>query len=59
MQARHFFKVGQARAQAKTALLCLAQQLAAQLPGMADQLLGVVKEHGHGDELTTTDVFDK
>ena len=42
-QVRHFFKVGQPRAQGKTILLCLAQQLAEKLAGMADLLLKVVE----------------
>ena len=57
-QVRHFFKVGQPRAQGKTILLCLAQQLAEKLAGMADLLLKVVEEHGDGAQLSLTDTFN-
>ena len=57
-QVRHFFKVGQPRAQGKTMLLCLAQQLAEKLTGMADLLVKVVEEHGDGAQLSLTDTFN-
>ena len=39
-------------------LLCLAQQLAKSLQGMADLLLPVVKEHGDGAQLSLIDAFN-
>ncbi|KAF5838041.1 WD40-repeat-containing domain protein [Dunaliella salina] len=56
---RHFFKVGEPRAQGKAMVLCLALQLAEQLPGMATLLWLVAKEHGSADQLTLKDTFDK
>ncbi|KAF5838039.1 hypothetical protein DUNSADRAFT_3473 [Dunaliella salina] len=56
---RHFFKVGEPRAQGKAMVLCLALQLAEQLPGMAALLWLVAKEHGSADQLTLKDTFDK
>lgn len=44
-QACHFFKVGQQRAQGRTMVLCLAQQLAERLNGFADLLAPVVLEN--------------
>ena len=59
-QAQHFFKVGQQRAQGKTMLLCLAQQLAERLPGFAVLLLAAVTEAGRSmPELTLLDTFEK
>ncbi|KAF5840146.1 hypothetical protein DUNSADRAFT_17630 [Dunaliella salina] len=58
VQVRHFFKVGQARAQGKVMLLCLAHQLCKQLPGMVDQLLPVVEEHGAAAHLSMDEVFE-
>jgi hypothetical protein len=57
--AHHFFKVGQQRAQAKTMLLSLASQLAERLPGMAAELLPVIKEHGVASSLSMQDTFEK
>ena len=57
-QVCHFFKVGAPRAQGKTLLLCLAQQLAEKLPGMADLLVKVVEEHGDGAQLSLADTFN-
>lgn len=59
-QVRHFFKVGQARAQARAMVLSLAVQLAQQLPGFAATLTSVVKEHGDGSQLDgMKDVLNK
>ena len=58
-QAWHFFKVGQPRAQGKTMLLCLAQQLAEGLAGMAGLLLPVVTEHGDAGQLSMKDTFER
>ena len=62
-QAQHFFKVGQQRAQGKTMLLCLAQQLAEKLPGFAPLLLASVKElvavGSSMSELSLLDTFEK
>ena len=63
VQAMHFFKVGQQRAQGKTMLLCLAQQLAEKLPGFAPLLLASVKElvavGSSMSELSLLDTFEK
>ncbi len=56
---RHFFKVGQPRAQGKAAVLCLAQQLSKQLPGFADLLLPVVEKHGNASALSMLEAFDR
>jgi hypothetical protein len=58
-QVKHFFKVGQERAQGKAMILCLAQQLAEQIPNMAKKLLPVVNEHGNGGSLSMVEAFDK
>ena len=60
VQVRHFFKVGQARAQGRAMLRCVALQLAQQLPGFAAALATVVREHGDGSALRgLKDMFDK
>ncbi|KAF5843009.1 hypothetical protein DUNSADRAFT_3138 [Dunaliella salina] len=56
---RHFFKVSEPRAQGKAMVLCLAMQLAEQLPGMAQILLPRAKEHGNANQLTLQDAFNK
>ena len=56
-QVRHFFKVGQARAQGKVMVACLAQQLAEQLPGFAAQISDKALE-GWAD-LSLVDLFDR
>jgi hypothetical protein len=56
--AQHFFKVGEQRAQASAMVLCLAQQLAERLPGMAAQLLPVVEKHGAGSSLSLVQAFE-
>jgi len=56
-QVRHFFKVGQERAQGKAMVLCLAHQLAEQLPGMAAELQPVVTERGNGSNMSMVDAF--
>jgi hypothetical protein len=56
-QAHHFFKVGEARAQARGALLSLAAQLAQSLPGFLDAVTPVVAEHGAGTSLGLLDTF--
>jgi len=58
-QVRHFFKVGQERAQGKAMVLCLAHQLAEQLPGMAAELLPVVTEHGNGSCMSMVEAFER
>jgi hypothetical protein len=58
-QARHFFKVGQARAQGRAMILSLAVQLATRLPGLAQLLLPMATEYGGRMELTLDDVFAK
>ena len=62
-QAQHFFKVGQQRAQGKTMLLCLAQQLAEKLAGFAPLLLTAVKELAAAGsslpDLTLLDTYEK
>ena len=40
-------------------VLCLAHQLAEQLPGMAEQLLPAVQKHGNAAELSTQEVFER
>ncbi|KAL6759842.1 hypothetical protein V8C86DRAFT_1227862 [Haematococcus lacustris] len=55
--AHHFFTVGQARSQGRTMLLCLAQQLAEKLPGLAELLLPVVEQHGNASQLSLQDTF--
>jgi hypothetical protein len=59
VQVRHFFKVGQARAQGKAMLRCVAAQLAGQVPGYVKLLLPVVKEHGDGGDMPLKDMFEK
>ena len=59
LQVRHFFKVGEARAQGKACVLSLAYQLAEKLPGLAGKLEGVVEQHGAGAKLTLVEVFEK
>ena len=60
VQVRHFFKVGQERAQARAMLCAVAVQLAQQLPGYAAVLAPVVREHGAGGSLRgLKDMFDK
>jgi len=59
LQARHFFKVGEARAQGKAMILCLAQQLAEQLPGMASALVPVVKQYQNAGDLTMAEAFQR
>ncbi len=56
-QVRHFFKVGQRRAQGKAMVACLAQQLAEQLPGFAAQLDAQALE-GWAD-LSLRDLFER
>eukprot|EP00798_Chlamydomonas_sp_ICE-L_P009671 gene9671-8494_t len=56
---KHFFKVGEKRAQATSMVLSLAFQLAEKLPGMAELLVSVAKEHGTGDGLLLRDLFDR
>jgi hypothetical protein len=57
--AQHFFKIGQPRAQGKVMVLCLAHQLAERLPGLAELLVPVVKEHGDAADLSMTQAFEK
>ncbi|KAJ9527505.1 hypothetical protein QJQ45_025765 [Haematococcus lacustris] len=57
VMAHHFFTVGQARSQGRTMLLCLAQQLAEKLPGLAELLLPVVEQHGNASQLSLQDTF--
>mgnify|MGYP006297870951 CR=1 FL=1 len=59
VQARHFFKAGESRSQGKVMILCLAQQLLAQLTGLAGLLLPVVETHGSGASLSMQEVFEK
>ena len=56
---KHFFKVGEARAQALTMISSLAYQLAQKLPGMAELLEPVVQQHGGGADLPLEEAFDK
>jgi len=51
--------VGQERAQGKAMVLCLAHQLAEQLPGMAAELLPVVTEHGNGNSMLMVEAFER
>ncbi|GFH06654.1 WD_REPEATS_REGION domain-containing protein [Haematococcus lacustris] len=55
--SHHFFTEGQARSQGRTMLLCLAQQLAERLPGMANLLVPVVEQHGDATQLSLQDTF--
>ena len=57
LQAWHFFKVGELRAQGKVMLLCLAQQLAEGLPGLADLILPVVEKHEDAAQLSMEMTF--
>ncbi|GFH17743.1 WD_REPEATS_REGION domain-containing protein, partial [Haematococcus lacustris] len=59
VMAHHFFTVGQARSQGRTMLLCLAQQLAEKLPGLAELLLPVVEQHGNASQLSLQDTFTR
>ena len=59
VQIRHFFKVGEQRAQGKAMMLCLAHQLAEQVPLMADLLEPVVKEHGNASNLSMKETFTR
>jgi len=56
---RHFFKAGEPRAQGKAMVLCLAQQLADQVPRMAVLLEPVAKEHGNAAGLSMKESFIK
>jgi len=58
-QVRHFFKAGEPRAQGKAMVLCLAQQLADQVPRMAVLLEPVAKEHGNAAGLSMKESFIK
>eukprot|EP00798_Chlamydomonas_sp_ICE-L_P010737 gene10737-17812_t len=57
VSAQHFFKVHEARSQAKAMIRCLAHQLVERLPGMAAELSAVVGRHGAGASLSTTELF--
>lgn len=50
-------KVGTQSAQGKVMLLCLAQQLAKQLEGFAEELLPIVDDYGDGAQLTLVETF--
>lgn len=56
---RHFFKVGEARGQARTMLCAVAMQLARMLRGFAAALVQVVDEHGDGSRLGLKDMFER
>jgi len=61
-KVRHFFKVGQPRGQGKAAMLCLAQQLAEQLPGFAELLAAAVdaqQPKGGISALSMREAFDR
>ncbi|KAL6756674.1 hypothetical protein V8C86DRAFT_3136436 [Haematococcus lacustris] len=57
VMAHHFFTVGHTRSQGRTMLLCLAQQLAEKLPGLAALLKPVVEKHGNATKLSMQDTF--
>eukprot|EP00798_Chlamydomonas_sp_ICE-L_P001313 gene1313-32666_t len=57
VSAHHFFKVNEARSQAKAMILCLAHQLAERLPGMDAKLLPVVEQNGAGASFSTKELF--
>ncbi|GFH09200.1 WD_REPEATS_REGION domain-containing protein [Haematococcus lacustris] len=59
VMAHHFFTVGHTRSQGRTMLLCLAQQLAEKLPGLADLLVPVVVKHGNATKLSMQDTFTR
>ncbi|KAG1680558.1 hypothetical protein FOA52_015005 [Chlamydomonas sp. UWO 241] len=54
---KHFFKVGEERAQASSMIRSLAFQLAEKLPGFAELLLPAAELHGNGAELSMDDAF--
>ena len=56
--AQHFFKVGTRRAQGRAMVLCLAQQLAERLPGIAAHLQSAIDEHGRGEQLSLLQTFE-
>eukprot|EP00798_Chlamydomonas_sp_ICE-L_P014373 gene14373-20376_t len=56
--AQHFFKVNEARAQAKAMILSLVQQLAQSLPGLAALLVPVVEKDGAAGSLSSSETFE-
>lgn len=56
--AQHFFKVNEARAQAKAMILCLVQQLAQSLPGLAALLVPVLEKDGAAGSLSSSETFE-
>ena len=56
--AQHFFKVGTRRAQGRAMVLCLAQQLAERLPGMAAHVQSAIDAHGRGEQLSLLQAFE-
>eukprot|EP00798_Chlamydomonas_sp_ICE-L_P032773 gene32773-33836_t len=57
VSAYHFFKVNEARSQAKAMIRCLAVQLTERLPGMASKLAAVIEKSGAGASMSTTELF--
>ncbi len=52
-------QLGQPRAQGKAAVLCLAQQLAEQMPSFAELLLPVAEKHGNASALSMLETFER
>jgi hypothetical protein len=55
---KHFFKVGEPRAQASAMLRSLTYQMAEKLPGFAELLQPAAKEHGTGSKLSLNEMFE-
>lgn len=58
-QVKHFFKVGEARAQGRAMVVSLAYQVAEKLPGFAELIAPVAAEHGDGNNLPLEELFQK